>query len=168
RLLGPERRARRVVVAGAVEPSDQARLEGRTAGHARRRATRRVEVLAKGGEAFLPPCEVERGLGDVVAEPLVHVLVVERAQRGAGRAADLAAREGDLALHLLLERGRRRADEDAVGRERPRAVEVLLEGGDVFLVVHGDLVRRLARGRDRVGLRLEVLDAARRARPRGE
>src|SRR6185437_12323813 len=91
----PGRRARRPVV--RVELVDEARLERRAARAAAGGDARAREVLAEPGEALLPEREIEGALGDVVPEPLVHVLVVEGAERGTGSSADRAAGEGDLA-----------------------------------------------------------------------
>src|SRR5262249_20193772 len=161
RRRGPEGRARRAVV--GVEAVEQTGLERGAARAAAGSDARRGQVLAERREALLPEDQVEGALGDVVPEPLVHVLVVEGAERRPGRAADRAARERDLALHLLLEARRRDANDDAVGRQRPWAVEELLEVDDVLLVVDRDLVGRLPRRGDRARLRLVVLDAGARA-----
>ena len=157
----PERRARRPVV--RVEPVVQARVErgvaGRRAEPARgdRRGARRGQVLADRRPAFLPEGEVEGGLGDVVAEPLVHVLVVERPRSRRPPIEPPAKVILPCISSSKLADGVPTTIPSVVSGHGP--LNSLLEVDDVFLVVHRRLVGGLLGRRDRAGLRLPVLDA---------
>jgi hypothetical protein len=101
-----------------------------------------VERLGQGGEPLLVERHVVPRLGDVVAPPLVHVLVVEHAP------PDRTTGEGDHRPHLLFEAGRRGANDDPCRGERVRPVELALEVGDCRLFVHDHQVLLLLGGGD--------------------
>ena len=114
-----------VRVVGRVEPGDQAVLERQvTRGRAHAaggvgRGARAVVALGQVRVALLEEGPLVLVLGDVVAPPLVHVLVVERAE------ADRAALERDLGLHLLGE----------AHRGRPMITPLALNGNGPLNVV---------------------------------